>query len=434
MSRIATLAPILALGAALCACAVGPRYRAPDVPEAAAGPFLSAGKGASSRSLPPGWWRLYRDAVLDRLVQEALAANTDLRVAAANLAYAQAQLEEARGLGLPSTTLTAGAQEQRSAALVAAGRGANFLYSAGFSADYEIDLFGRVRRTIEAARNNAEAVSAAEDQVRVTVAAGVAGAYAAACGLGEQVDVARRNVAVVQQGYDLTVVQRNAGALSDFDVDRQGVLLGQAKAAVPPLEGQRRAQLFALTALLGRTPARLPEEAEACRRPPTLAQAMPVGDGAALLRRRPDIREAERSLAASVARIRVATAELYPTITLGGGVANAATGLGRLASASTATFSVGPLLSWSFPNLVGARARVRQASAQAAAALASFDGVVLAALRDTEQALSVYAAELDRHAELLAARRSAEGALALANVQFQSGAASALDVLQAETS
>ena len=113
---------------------------------------------------------------------------------------------------------------------------------------------------------------------------------------------------MLQQTYDLTVVQRDAGALSDFDVEREAVLLEQARAAIPPLDGQRRSALFTLAALVGRTPAEIPSGAEACATPPRITRPLPVGDGAALLRRRPDLRQAERQLAAATARIGVATA------------------------------------------------------------------------------------------------------------------------------
>ena len=249
-------------------------------------------------------------------MQQALTDNADLKVAAANLAYAQALTEEAHRRPLPLHQLSApeapsrgppGARDSR--------RGRAFFYSAGFSASYEVDLFGRVRRTIEAARANAQAVAAAEDQTRVTVAAGVASAYANVCGLGEQLSVARRSLAIVQQGYDLTLVQRNAGALSDFDLDREAVLLAQARATIAPLEGQRRAQLFILAALVGRTPRELPAQAEACVTPPT----SPAAAGRRWRAAHPPPARPSRGRAQPRrrrARVGVATAELYPTITL----------------------------------------------------------------------------------------------------------------------
>jgi NodT family efflux transporter outer membrane factor (OMF) lipoprotein len=423
-------------------CALGPRFVPPSTPPTAQGKFVSADRPESAvpAPLPPLWWRLYNDQVLDSLVQQALTQNEDLKVAAANLAYAQALLEEARAGRFPSTDLAASGPTYRrgfqtatiSSGLPALGGPAMTAYSAGFTASYQVDLFGRIRRGIQAAGANAEAMEAAEDVVRVTVASQTASAYADICGFGEQLDVAHRSVDLVQQSYDLTVAERDAGALSDFDLARQGVILAQAKAAIAPLEGQRRAALFTLAALIGRTPAQVPPEATACRTPPRITPALPVGDGAALLKRRPDVREAERNLAAATFRIGVAAADLYPTISIGGTVSNTANTLGGLGSGSTVSYSIGPLLDWTFPNILVARAKVHEAGAQASSALASFDGVVLQALGDTEKALSAYGAELDHHVALADARKNADEALRLADVQFKAGAASFLDLITAE--
>ncbi|MEO8813177.1 MAG: TolC family protein [Caulobacteraceae bacterium] len=423
----AAMAALLVAGG----CVVGPRYVQPAAPPGAGRPFVSAAlPGNLNQPLPAHWWRLYRDPVLDRLVTAALAENNDLKVAAANLAYAKALLDESRAGRFPATGASASADYGRSGA--GPGRSTALAYAAGFTASWQIDLFGRIRRGIEAARADAEATLAAEDAVRVTVAGQTAGAYVGICGYGRQAAVARRSLATVQSAYDLTAIERDAGALSDFDVDREAVLLEQTRAAVAPLEGARRASLFALAALIGKTPAQVPADAAACQTVPTLSQPLPVGDGAALLRRRPDLRQAERRLAAATARIGVAAADLYPTVTLGGSVGQAGGGSGQF-RATGLSYSVGPLITWSLPNLLVAAAHVREARAQASGAVAAFDGAVLGALRDAETALSSYGAELDRHIALVSARGSAAGALRLADIQYKAGAASFLDLLQAQT-
>ena len=230
------LAISLAASLALAGCAVGPNYVAPKIPPGAAIPFVSATPQAASEApLPAQWWRLYQDPVLDRLVQQALTENTDLKVAAANLAYEQALEGEARAGLFPSTNLSAGTTYGRSStgALISALTGApnkpSVSSDVGFTAAYQVDLFGRIRRAVEQASANVEASRAAEDAVRVTVAAAAAGAYANVCGLGEQLDFARRSVGVAQETYDIDVRQRDAGGLSDFDVARQDVLLQQAR-------------------------------------------------------------------------------------------------------------------------------------------------------------------------------------------------------------
>lgn len=427
-------------GLALAGCAVGPNYGAPATPAPATGPFVSTAPSSSiSQALPTDWWRLYDDPILDRLVREALAENDDLKVAAANLSNAEALVTEARAGLFPSTQASAGATYGRSAtsedlaALTHSKAQAGWLYSTGFTAAYQVDLFGQVRRTIEAARANAQAQQAAEDAVRVTVAAETAAAYANVCGYAEQVTVARRSLRVVQDSYDITLRQRDAGALSDFDVQRQATLLEQARAAVPTLEGQRRAALFELTALLGRTPAEAPADAAACRTPPRLNQPLPVGDGAALLKRRPDVRQADRQLASATAKIGVAVANLYPSVNLGGAINAGAATPGTLFNYNSVSYSLGPLITWNFPNTLVALARIRQARAVASGSLASFDSTVVQALKETEQALTTYAAELERHSALAAAREHAEAAFRLARIQYEAGTASYLDLLTAET-
>jgi NodT family efflux transporter outer membrane factor (OMF) lipoprotein len=439
---------LLAAGLAIAGCAVGPNYRPPATPPHSAGPFVStAPSTASGESLPADWWRLYDEPALDKLVREALVENDDLKVAAANLANAEALVSQARAGLFPSTDLTADANYGKSSGSSISGAAtggsssgstgfrtkASWFYSTGFSAAYQVDLFGQVRRSIESARANAEAERAAEDAVRVTVAAETAAAYANACGFAEQLAVARRSLRIVQDGYDIAVRQRDAGALSDFDVARQATLLEQARAAVPPLEGQRRAALFELAALLGKAPADAPPEAAACQAPPRLNRPLPVGDGAALLKRRPDIRQADRQLASATAKIGVATAALYPSVTLGGSITAGSTRPSQMFNNASLSYSVGPLISWSFPNTLVALAQIREAKAVASGALASFDSTVVQALKETEQALTAYGAELDRHAALSAARDHAEEAFKLAQLQYQAGTASFLDLLTSET-
>ena len=425
---------------ALAGCEVGPRYEAPKTPPSAAQPFVSATPevAAGEQPLPSNWWRLYNDPVLDRLVPEALAENADLKTAAANLLFAQGLVDEARAGLFPTTDLSAGPSYGKISTfgLEPSASGAvrpQWTYSAGFSAAYQLDLFGRIRRGIEAARANAAAAEDAENVVRVTVAAETAGAYANVCADAEQGAVARHSLSVLQQSYDILVKERSLGAISDLDVEREATLLEQTRATIPTIDGQRRAALFELAALLGRTPAEVPADAAACTTPPKIAQALPVGDGAALLRRRPDVREAERNVAAATARIGIAAADLYPTISLTGAVNSAAGSVGGLGSSNAISYALGPLLTWSFPNILVARAHIRQTTAQTSAAIASFDSTVLSALRDTEISLTTYGGELNRHAALASASDHANQAFALAQTQYNAGSTSFLDLLTAET-
>ncbi|MDQ7813018.1 TolC family protein, partial [Brevundimonas sp.] len=297
---------------------------------------------------------------------------------------------------------------------------------------YEIDLFGRVGSTIRAARADADAAAAALDVVRVTVAAETARAYADACSANARIAVAERTLALQGETADLTRRLLEAGSGNGLDTARARSALESTRASLPPLRAERDGALFRLATLTGRTPAEASEAARACARPPQLSRPIPIGDGAGLLARRPDVRRAERNLAAAAARVNVATADLYPRISLGGSLGSTALDAGDLGDDASFRFSVGPLISWSFPNVFAARARIEQAGAGADAALATFDQTVLVALQETETALATYAHELDRRSALQAARDEAATAARLSRLRFDAGADSFLTVLDAE--
>ncbi|MGA2189934.1 MAG: efflux transporter outer membrane subunit [Steroidobacteraceae bacterium] len=435
---MAVAAVIAALPAA---CRVGPNYHAPAPPSGAEAPLVSLNTAAETPAPPPdAWWRLYNDPRLDALVQEALQANRTLAAADANFAAARAVLSAVHANRYPSTAAFAGGLYGRDAVtdeiLELGGHAPQtfWLFEDVIESAYEVDLFGRVHRAIEVANANADSVAAARDSVRVVVAAETARAYAALCALGEQIDVAHHSLDVVSHEADITAQRHEAGANSAYDVARAQALVAETRSSIPELEGQRRAALFELTAVLGRTPAAAPQELETCVTPPRLVALIPVGDGSALIKRRPDVRQAERRLAAATAEIGVATADLYPTIRLVGLYGGAATELSQLNTNAGRTWGIGPSISWSFPNMAGPRARVRQARAAQAAALASFDATVLTALKETEQALALYGAALETRQSLGDARDRIHDAFSMAHDQFLAGAQSNLDLLTTEQS
>jgi len=420
MNRLAPFAAAL-----LSACAVGPDYRPPGAPPDAAGRFVDPGIARVSSAPAEGqWWRLFRDPALDRLVAEALAHNTDVRVAAANLQRARAVLSEARVQLLPTTGTSGSYTRQR------VGNAPGFpadeaqtidFFTVGFDASYEVDLFGRVSRSIEAARGDEASAAAALDASRVAVAAETARTYADACSFAAQANVARETARLQDVTLELTRRLFNAGRGTIRDVDQAAVLAETARSQVPAFEAERRAALYALATLTGRPPAELDQAAAACLTTPSVATLIPVGDGAALLARRPDVRQAERKLAADTARIGVETAALYPSIRLLGSTSLGAQTIGDLGKGSSFSFSMGPLITWTFPNIGVARSRVRQAEAGAAASMAEFDGTVLNALKEVEQALARYAGELDRNAALRRAEASASNAARISALRYEAG-------------
>lgn len=430
----------VAAAAALAGCAaVGPDYRSPAPGTPSQSPFVSAQQAAFTQDQPPGrWWSLFADPVLDRLVEEALVANTDLRVSAANLARARAVLRETRSGLFPTATASASATYSRQSGdqlgFPGGGAGEGQSYDVGIDASYQLDLFGRIRRAIEASRADVGATQAAFDVSRITVAAETTRAYADACAAGRQLAVARESVRIQEETFDLTRRLMEGGRGTALETGQAGALLEQVRATIPTLEAQRQTALFRLSVLTGRPPADFPRVVGVCEATPDLAQPIPVGDGATLLRRRPDVRQAERELAAATARVGVATASMYPTIRLGGSIGSSATSPGGLASGESFRFSIGPLISFSLTNLVVGRARVAQAQAGAEGALANFEGAWLRALEETESALTRYARELGRREGLLNGRAHAAEAARIARLRYESGRESFQVVLDAERS
>lgn len=421
---------------ALAGCrAVGPDYRVPpgavaNAP-AAAGPFASAREPAfAALPLPDRWWRLYADPRLDALVTRALAANADLRAADADLRQAIAVVREAEVARTPATTVSGSLSYARPQGVpVATSPTAGYALSGSVS--YPIDLFGRIRRSIEGARANAGAVEAARDEVRVTVAAGVARAYVEACSANRSYRATAAVLATQEQTARATERLFRGGRATAFDVTRARTAVAQSAASLPQFVADRQAALFQLGALLGGPPAAYPRELEACPAPPPITSPLPVGDGFALIRRRPDIRMAERSLAAATAQVGVETAGLYPDVSFGGSAGSSGL-VSSFASANSFGFSLGPLLTWSFPNRALARARIAAAGAAADAAAAQFDSTVIGALQQAETALSAYARALDGERELAVAGAYAARAAAQAETLFRFGRVNFLDVLTAE--
>lgn len=429
------LLPLAASALALAACAVGPNYTPPATPPAAAGKFVSAASPAlSDDPAASNWWRLYQDPVLDGLIADALKSNTDIRVAVAHLEKARASLRGARSDRLPSTGLNTGATYGR---LPESQRGPgapreDWSIDTGLSVSYEVDLFGRVSRTIEAARGDEAAAAADADAVRVAVVADTTRAYADAASGAARLKVAHQIVDLLDKSLLLTQRRHEAGLATQLDVSRIATLRQQRAADIPQIEADRQAALFRLATLTGRAPADLPAAAGERNIGLEIARPIPVGDGAALLKRRPDVLAADRRLAADTARIGVATADLYPHIALGASIGSTGPNIGDVFGAGPLRWLLGPLISWNFPNQEAARARIAAAKADSQASLATFDGTVLRALEETETALNNYARALDRRTALKAARDEALRAAAITRAQQREGTVDSLAWLDAE--
>lgn len=429
-----TLRAALIAGVALtaAACAVGPNYKAPATPPAA---FQNADPAVFTAANPEAqWWKAFGDPVLDQLVGQALGANLDLKIALARVAEARALFTEQKLDVLPHVTAdgTYSKSKQQQPGLTS-DRVESQTYQAGFDARWEIDLFGRVRRGVEAAGAEAGAAQADLRDAQVTVAAEVARNYLELRGAQERLKVANRNLATQRETLRLTKVRFDAGAGSPIDVASAQARLNATEAAIPGLITAATRANYRLAVLTGQRPGALdtllaPREADT--RP--LIAALPIGEAGQFLRRRPDVQAAERRLAASTAQVGVATADLFPRVSVTGFVgflSGTSTGFGNSGSQA---WSVAPTVSWPALDLGSAHARLRAARARDDAALAAYDKAVLLALEDLENALVAYRqqqAQLKSLADQAAAsRRAAE----LARIQYREGGIDFLVLLDAE--
>ena len=436
------LAVAAAASSLLAGCAqspVGPDYVSPaplsSAQAASADAFQSAGGYAAETALPPHWWRLYNDRQLDALVMRAFEHNTDLRQAVANLERDKALEAEVHGIERPTVAVSGGPGFGHVSGLSLLQKDyeppASGTYSAGVSVSYQLDLFGQLRRAIEATEAGTGAAQAAVDVVRVRVAGSTAHAYATACSSGYRLRAAQESVRLQEESMRLSERLQQAGKVGKIDTARAQGQLEQLRAALPPLQAQRQGALYRLATLTGAAPRDFPAAVANCDQPPHLAGLLPVGDGTALLRRRPDVRQAERSLAAATARIGVATADLYPKVALGLSASSAGF-LAKVGNRESLSYSLGPLISWTLPNTGVAHARIAQAEATTRLAAARFDGTVLTALREVETALDVYARELECHAALSAAREQSAIVARQARTLYVNGKTGQLEALDAE--
>ncbi|MCW1383784.1 efflux transporter outer membrane subunit [Novosphingobium sp. KCTC 2891] len=410
--KILTLPAVFALVALSACAAVGPNYHVPERAivnaPAARGPFLSGAQVTTGDEMPDQWWKLFDDPVLTGLIERALASNTDLRIAEANLQRSSAMLAEAEATRQASPAVdleTSWAQPSAEAAMQHIQPPEHQIYNAGLSISYDLDLFGSIRRGIEAATADEEAAVAARDLVRVNVAAQTAQAYSDVCNAGHEIVELHRLIGLLGENLRLTRVMVAHGRAPTFERERQEGGLANVRSRLPQMEAAQRNAVFRITTLTGRPPAEFDQALLGCRTPLVLHQALPVGDGRALLKRRPDVRAAERRLAAATARIGVATAALYPDIKFGASLGSTGA-TADLLSPLTNRFGLGPMISWNL-HRTAVRARISGAEAQTRASLAAFDGTVLSALREVETALNTYAADLGREADLRFARDDA---------------------------
>jgi len=441
--KILRIASVVALLSLWSGCALGPRYRAPN--PAMPDEWSEIGKGeksAASRDISR-WWTTFNDPVLDTLVERANRSNLDLRVAEARIREARAARGIAAADRLPSIDASASymrSERSESVPPFLSGSGGSGvgnifgdrvqdLFQAGFDAGWEIDVFGGVRRNVEAATAEVEAAVENRRDVLVTLLAETARNYVELRGVQLRLAILKGNLEAERETLKLTRVRFAAGLASDLDVARAEALVSTTQARIPVLETSAKRAIHRIGVLLGEHPGSLVPELTKEAPIPLHPPGVPVGLPSDLLRRRPDIRRAERELAAATARIGAATADLFPRFSLTGSFGGSSVTLGDLVAGAGRTWGFGPAVRW--PIFAGGkiRANIRVQNARQEQALALYEKTVLTSMEEVENALVAYSREQDRRLLLAKSVEANRRAADLADSRYSAGLEDFISVL-----
>lgn len=442
MNRVLPLA-LLGAATALSACTVGPEYR-PATSEALGVPDAYSVGDAASREDLTQWWTRFDDPLLQQLVGEARTTNLDVAQAIARLRQAREGLVQSRANLLPSVSGGAGYSRSEplrggggtttlpDGTIISTGQGASDSFSLGADASWQADLFGGNRRGVEASRAALEAAGYDYASILVAIQGEIARNYILARANQAQLDNARATLAIQDDNLEIAGFRVQAGLVSSIDVEQARVQRAQTAASIPNIESAYASAVARLGVLTGRAPGALRTPLASVRPIPTGPASVGVGIPADTLRQRPDVRSAERNLAASVAQIGVAEAQLYPQLSLGGSIDTSANALSAIGDIITGRI---------FSNIAQlifdagrTRSQVRSQQAAADAALANYRQTALTALEDVENAVVALDAAQRREREFAIALDAANNSALLSRLQYQSGLTDFTTLLQVESS
>jgi outer membrane protein, multidrug efflux system len=424
-------------------CAVGPDYHSPPAhaPAAWSSPVeegLSAGG-----STPASWWTSFNDAELDSLIRRAAQSNLDLRASEARLRQARA-VRQGSAADLWPTLDASGSyvrelESKNQPFFGALPLPANFpfeynVYQAGFDASWEIDLFGGKRRALEAATAEWQGAIETRNDAMLSMLAEVARNYVELRGSQQRLEIARRNLNLQEEAVELARDRFEGGVATELDLTRASALLADIRASIPPLQTAVRGTMYDLAVLLGLEPGALLAELSTAAPVPPAPPDVPIGLPSDLLRRRPDVRQAERQLAAETARIGVAKAEWFPKLSLTGDAGYESVSLGKWFEPSSRFWSIGPSLQWRLLDFGRVRAEVRAQTAAQEAALAVYEKTALVSLQEAESAVVAYAQEQNRRRALAEETADNRRSLQMAEDLYAQGRVNYLDVLDARRS
>ena len=382
------------------------------------------------------WWRQFNEEELSHLVERALNHNLDVRIALANLQEARFLLGETKFDRFPTIEADGDVTRQlqsEEAIFPPFGDRVQTTYNTGFDALWELNLFGRVSQRVAASEANLEAREADLDAFYVTIAAEVARTYIELRGAQYRLEVARKNRDNQQQTYNLTRALFEGGASDQLDIERANTQLQLTKSTIPPLEAEVTTAMNRLAVLTGEPPTALHESLRSVKALPSIPSTVNVGNPLDLLKRRPDVRAAEREFANAVAEYNVNVADLYPNVTFKGSLGFTSTSVSNLITGGAGTYLLGPQINWAAFNIGRVWARIDAADARTHARLASFEKTVLQALEETESAMVRFSREEQSRIRLQQAAASSAKAVSFAQDRFEAGIDNLLDVLVAQS-
>jgi NodT family efflux transporter outer membrane factor (OMF) lipoprotein len=430
---------ILVFGIFSPGCSVGPNYHQPRVGMPGSWTEHLEGGTTNRTALVAEWWTTFRDPKLNSLIGRAIQSNYDLRIAEARLRQARAQRKVSASDFWPALDASGSYTRERVSenGLQAVAPGVpleNNLYQAGFDAAWEIDVFGGKRRALEAATADVGASQEDRSDTLVTLLAEVARNYVELRGLQQRLVITRDNIKSQQDALEVTQARFKGGVASELDVTQAAALLASTRSQLPALETSIKQTMHQLAVLLGQVPGALRAElSEDSPIPPTPPE-VPVGLPSELLRRRPDIRRAERQLAATTARIGVQTGELFPKFSLTGSAGLSSLSASDWFTGGSKVWSMGPTVQWRIFDAGRIRANIRVENARQEEALAVYEKTVLTSLQDVENALVAYGQEQVRYRSLKEGAEADQRAVELANELYSKGLADFLNVLDAQRS
>lgn len=424
-------------------CAVGPNYRPPETKAPAQWSESLAGGETHSGAAVTDWWKNFRDAELDSLVERAVQSNLDLRVAQAREREARAQYGIAAADlwptvdGSGSYARARESEHQPVLGSVPLPPGVPFennVYQAGFDASWEIDVFGGKRRAKQAAGAEVGASEFGRRDVLVTLLGDVARSYIDLRGYQQQLAIASENIAVQEKSLTITRDRFAKGVATDLDVQQASTVLATTRAEVPTLESSIQTAMHRLEVLIGQQPGTLQAELSEAAAIPAQPPQVPVGLPSELLLRRPDVRRAERELAAATANIGVAKADLFPKFYLTGAAGFQSVSASDWFTGDSSFWQIGPTMQWRIFDAGRIRSNIKVQNARQEEALATYEQTTLTAFEEVENGLVLYAKEQVRRRSLQDAVVSSRKSLDIANKLYANGLADFLQVLDAERS